>query len=457
MTPSEPDLERVRSAFGAAGQGHVFADFDRLPEAARARLFTEARAIDLGLLARLVRELKEDRPVATLDLERIEPAPYTPARGASGRPRRDPRSRAAGEDLLRSGKVAAMVVAGGQGSRLGFAGPKGCFPFGPVTGCSLFEWHAAKVRALRARFGGALPLLVMTSAANHAETVAFFERHRWFGLPASDVIVFSQGMLPAVDLGGRLVVSAPGELFLSPDGHGGSLLALRRSGALDEITRRGVEEIFYFQVDNPLVRVCDPTFVGQHRLRGSEMSSKVVMKRDASEKVGVFARAGRKTGVVEYSDLAPELATAVDEAGRLRFRAGNIAIHALSVAFVKRITEGGLQLPYHRAVKPHASGKVVKFETFVFDALPLAKRALIVETERAEEFSPIKNATGEDSVETAGRDVRRVFESWLAAAGLSAAPGAALEFRPDFALDQDEFVRRVKREKTLSSTRLLLE
>ncbi|MFG0319131.1 MAG: UTP--glucose-1-phosphate uridylyltransferase, partial [Planctomycetota bacterium JB042] len=329
----------------------------------------------------------------------------------------------------------------------------------------------SKVRAAAERYGARLPMLVMTSEANHDETVGFLERHGRFGLPEEDVFVFRQGMLPAVDAEGRLLLRAEGELFLSPDGHGGSLGALAREGLLDELERRGVEEIFYFQVDNPLVKVLDPAFLGHHRLGRAEASSKAVPKRDASEKVGVFAKAGRKLGIVEYSDLPDDLGRARDDEGELAYRAGNVAIHVFRTEFVRRLTEGGLRLPYPRARKAvscldpagdsAAPAEVtgVKFETFVFDALPEAKRSLVVEASRAEEFSPVKNASGDDSAATARRDMTLQFRSWLEAAGFELERGddVWIEISPHLALDRDELIRRLKKERVLSAGRLLIE
>ncbi len=457
---SREDL--IRRRFEEAAQGHVFRWFDELSETQQDAFLTQLESVDLALLGRLISDVQKDAPVASIDLERIEPAPYIPVVDRPGARRKANRAARVGEELLRAGKVAAFIVAGGQGSRLGYDGPKGCFEIGPSSGRTLFDWHFEKVVATRRRYAAEIAVLVMTSDANHAETEAYLSARDWYGLPKQDVILFRQGMLPAVDVRGRLILGRKDSLFMSPDGHGGSLAALVQSGALDQLESRGVEEIFYFQVDNPLARVLDPAFLGHHRIGRADVSSKMVLKRHASEKVGVFARAGRKLGVVEYSDLPDDLSAATDEAGNLVYRAGNIAIHALSAAFVRRLTAGGLRLPYHRANKEvpfvDDEGRVVeptdkngvKFETFVFDAIPLAKRSLIVEAERAHEFSPVKNRTGADSVETARADMSRFFRSWVEAAGFELEhEEPVLEISPLFALDAEEFVRRVRKEKRL--------
>jgi len=458
-------LERYR----AAGQGQVLCCLDQLDANRRTAFLDQLGAVDLDQLARFTAEMKAGRPVATLDLARLEPPRFIPLPATPGGVRKRNRAIRAGEELLRAGQAAALVVAGGQGTRLGHEGPKGTFPVGPVSGCSLFEWHLSKVLATRRRYGARIPILILTSRVNHEQTAAYLERHGWFGLPHEDVLLFQQGLLPAVDREGRLLLAAPDSLAWSPDGHGGSLSALHREGILDQLEARGILHLFYFQVDNPLVRVLEPEFLGHHLLAGSQMSSKFVSKRDASEKVGVFARAGRRLGVVEYSDLPDELATARDEQGELLYRAGNVAIHVLEVAFIRELTEGGLKLPIHcaskavpyldengRRVEPEGKN-CVKFETFVFDALPRARRTVVVEASRAEEFSPVKNATGVDSPETTRADLLRLFRGWIEAAGFEVgAEDAVLEISPLFAQDREEFQARVRKAGQICGERLYL-
>jgi UDP-N-acetylglucosamine/UDP-N-acetylgalactosamine diphosphorylase len=227
-------------------------------------------------------------------------------------------------------------------------------------------------------------------------------------------------------------------LFLSPNGHGGSLLALARSGALADARRRGVELLSYFQVDNPLAPPADELFLGLHLEAGAGMSSKVVAKRDASEKVGVIGCVDGATTCIEYSDLPADLREARDARGELLYGAGNIAMHALSVAFVEQLTAGGLRLPWHVARKSMSvweHGSVVqkqgaKFETFVFDALPKSPQSVTLEVSRAHEFSPVKNASGEDSPASCRADLCRLHADWIAARGLVLPPVNASGFHP---------------------------
>jgi UDP-N-acetylglucosamine/UDP-N-acetylgalactosamine diphosphorylase len=345
-----------------------------------------------------------------------------------------------------------VLLAGGQGTRLGFDGPKGLFPFAPITGRVLFAHHAAKIAALRERYAARLPWYVLTSPQNDAATRAAFAEAGHYGLPPDTVRFVVQGTLPAVDREtGDLLRSSPGHLALSPDGHGGLLAALSRSGALDEMDELGVRTIFTFQVDNPLLSVCRPEVLGHHRLAGADMSSVVVRKVGPQEKMGVIARVDDRTTVVEYSDLPDELAQQTDASGELVYWAGSIAVHGIELEFARRLTEGGLRLPFHRALKlvPHVADpdpgepNAVKFETFLFDALPFARTTVTVEVDRAEEFSPIKNAEGADSPETARRDLNRLYARWLTDAGVLVPVGpdgepVDIEIDPRFALDGEE-------------------
>lgn len=449
---SSPPHELLTRLQGA-NQAHVLHGWDTIPDADRARLAENLKAIDFT-------ELEALRAQATKPAEAvpagIEPVPITPAVFTE-------EETARGADALRRGEVAALLVAGGQGSRLGALQPKGMFPAGAVSGAPLYQIHAEKVLAIGRRYGAPVPFLVMTSPATDEPTRAFFADHKYFGLPASQVTFFQQGTMPAVCLHtGKLLLEAPGKLFLSPNGHGGTLTALADSGVLTDLRAKGVKHVFYFQVDNPLVKVCDPGFVGRHIATGSEASSKVVAKTDPAEKVGVLVSTGGRCSIIEYTLLPRPLAERREPGGELSFRAGSPAIHLFSVPFLDRVTRTAAgSLPYRTALKavshfdPRSGQTVdpvgkepnaVKFERFIFDALPHAERWLAVETPRAEEFAPIKNATGADSPETSRAALIALHTEWLNRAGIET-HGHPVEITPLFALDADELA-----EKILSST-----
>jgi UDP-N-acetylglucosamine/UDP-N-acetylgalactosamine diphosphorylase len=297
----------------------------------------------------------------------------------------------------------------------------------------------------------------MTSATNDAATREFFRKAEFFGLPEQDVVFFRQGMVPSMDFEGRLFLEAPDRIFENPDGHGGSLTALLDSGALDALERRGIDTVFYYQVDNPLVRMCDPVYLGFHEAAGAEASCKVVQKTDPMEGVGIVARANGRTGVVEYTELNDENRFARNTAEELVYWAGNIAIHLFATAFVRRVARDAERLlPYHASEKtiPHIDdeGRPVKpaqpngrkLERFVFDALPAAKGVCVVETDREGEFSPVKNAEGRDSPETARRGLTARYRAWLAAAGV-ALPGGDAAIEIDHSqIDGPDDTRRLR-------------
>ncbi len=444
----------LRARFCEAEQGHVFRFFDDLSAEQQATLLAQLRSIDLALVKRLIEtHLAVDKPP---HVPKLDPANVIPL-ASDDRARAEEReSRRVGEEALRAGRVAVLVVAGGQATRLGYDAPKGTFPIAPISGKSLFQLHAEKLKALSIRYGKPLPLLLLVSPDNHAPTRRFFEQHAWFGLAPADVVFFEQGMLPALDRDGRLLLAERGRIFLSPDGHGGVYRALAAAGQIEKLKKRGVDTIFYFQVDNPLVKVADPVFLGHHLRNDSEFSLKVVAKRDANEKVGVYAQVDGRPGIVEYSDLPEPQREARDAAGRLAYGAGSIAIHAFSLDFFARLGRGTLDLPHHLARKKvpfvDDTGDVVtptepngmKFESFVFDGLALAKKTLAMEVLRSEEFAPVKNKSGEDSAETSRAAQSALFRSWIAAAGLPIpSTGGAVEIGPLLALDAEELRERL--------------
>ena len=444
--------------YGRAGQGQVFRFWSQLSAAQKARLVEQANEIDLAEISRLNQTFLRSSSAVRIDLSGLEPAPYIALQGNGGDEVAWTEAKLAGQEALRAGKVAAFTVAGGQGTRLGFDGPKGTFPVTPVRKKPLFQVFAEKILMAQRLYGCEMMWFVMTSHSNHAQTVAFFEANNFFGLRAGQMHFFRQGRMPAVDFEGKILLESADSIALSPDGHGGSLRALVRSGAVEQMERAGVEVLSYFQVDNPLVHCIDAAFIGFHVLQGSEMSSRMVPKAFDKEKVGHFCMQNGRLVVVEYSDVPDELATLRDEKGNLVFLAGSIAIHLLATSFVRRLGEGdsGVVLPFHRADKkvPYAdaSGKTlkpekpngIKFEMFVFDALPFAQNPVVVETSRQDEFSPVKNAEGVDSPKTCRDDQMRLFARWMHANGIcvntkQGVPDIAIEVSPLFAIDEDTF------------------
>ena len=464
-----PDIKSVRSTLEAHGQGHLLRYYDDLAPPQAATLLDQIAAIDFERLRELIERYVRRSPAFSISGE-IQPPRIVPARCADEKTAAEHHAaRKRGRQLIAEGKVAAFVAAGGQGTRLGCEGPKGCFQATPITKKPLFQLFAEQIAAAAARCGRAIRWYVMTSPDNDVATRAFFRRHNYFGLAEEDLFFLVQGTMPAIGLDGKVLLAAKDTVSTSPNGHGGCLAAMRESGALRDMADHGVELISYFQVDNPLVRCIDPLFIGLHDLAGAQMSAKCLPKRDPFEKLGNFCVLDGKVTVIEYSDMPRELAMATTEDGRLRFGAGSIAIHILSRSFVRRLTTGGrCSLPIHRAEKKvpfvDAAGELVKpdkpnavkLEMFIFDAMPLAAKTVILETLRSEEFSPIKNADGQDSPATSLHDQVRRAAEWLEQAGIKVprdADGqvaAAIEISPLFASSAEELAEKVDRRLTIA-------
>ena len=318
-----------------------------------------------------------------------------------------------GEEMLAKGKVAAFTVAGGQGTRLGHNGPKGTFPCTPIKKHSLFQHFAENLSFFTKRYGKCPRWFIMTSQENHTQTRKYFEKNQFFGLDKNRVTFFQQGMMPAFSMDGKILLQEKNQLVMSPNGHGGSLKALVESGSIGLMEEEEIDCISYFQVDNPMVYCMDPTFIGLHKASGSEMSSKAVKKLSSEERVGTFVQTGESLQVMEYSDIPQKISREKQKNGSLRFGLGSIAIHMLERNFVNRVAGSektkSQGLKYHGAHKKvccldkkgsrvHPSKpNAIKAETFVFDALPLARDPLLVEINREEEFGPIKNPSGSDS------------------------------------------------------------
>lgn len=440
------------------GQEHLLSFWDDLNDAQRRSLVAEIEGIDFTLIDELFRKGVDRLAVKALATRAAPPPAFR-----LNAPRNRFTIAAAREravEALAAGQVAVMVVAGGQGSRLGFDHPKGMYPIGPVSGHSLFQIHLQKVVAVGRRYGARLPLYVMTSPATDGETRQYLAAHERFGLPEEDLFVFCQGTMPAVDATtGRVLLEQPGHVALSPDGHGGALRAFSESGAMDHARERGIRHLFYFQVDNPLVDICGLEFLGYHLLASSEFSSQVIAKQDPLERVGNVVQVDGRLHVIEYSDLPDEVAEQREADGTLTIWAGSIAVHAMDMDFLARTAHRADALPFHVAhkrvpyidergnrIEPGRDEKnAIKFERFIFDLLPAATGAIVVEVDPAKNFAPLKNAPGggSDTPEAVRAQMVALHTEWLRSAGAEVAEGVAVEISPLFALDAEEVAAKV--------------
>ncbi|TWU16747.1 UTP--glucose-1-phosphate uridylyltransferase [Allorhodopirellula heiligendammensis] len=453
MTTTRDELTAIVAPYD---QTHVLQYWDELDASSRDQLAAQIRAVDLAELARLVGG--DDQPTDYAEMARRATLPLAVSADGSGVPWSPAEARQRGEEALRAGEIAVILVAGGQGTRLGFDLPKGMFPIGPLSDRTLFQIFADRLIATGRRYDVAIPWYLMTSEATDAPTRAYFEEHGNFGLAADQVVIFKQGTMPAVDAQtGKLLLAEKDSLALSPDGHGGTLTALDRNGCLDRMQANGHRHLFYFQVDNPLVTLCDPEFIGHHLLSESEMTSQVIRKRYPSEKVGNVVEVDGRTHVIEYSDLPDQAAEMTDENGGLKLWAGSIAVHLFDVAFLDRERGSDSSLPFHRASKKVSylneaaqavqpeTPNATKFEKFIFDLLPAAERTIICEVEPGKAFAPVKNADGAeaDTPALARQAIVDLHRSWLAQAGAAVDDGVKVEINANFALDPDELRARI--------------
>jgi UDP-N-acetylglucosamine/UDP-N-acetylgalactosamine diphosphorylase len=445
-----------RDLLHAHGQGHLLRFWERLDLAERQGLLEEIAQIDFPLMARLIEQWVLNEPPAE-NFQNIKPVPVIPAEPVSAE------ARDAGEQALRDGRVGLFLVAGGQGTRLGFPGPKGMYPIGPVSKRTLFEFHADKIQNAQRRYNCRIPWYIMVSGTNEAATRRFFQEQDYFGLGAGNVKFVRQRMVPCVDAEGRFMLSAPGRVAMNPNGHGGCIPAMVETGVIADARERGVDILSYFQVDNWAIRLADPVFIGHHVLHGAEMSSKNHRKKEVREAVGVHCLCDGQYRVIEYSelDIYPQLLeTGAD--GRIVHAAGNPAIHILSVDFVERVYRHFEDFPWHRAHKKipyiNEDGALVepgkpnayKFETFIFDALRFVRHAPVcLEIMPAGEYTPIKQYEGANSVVAAWSAMREYWAGWFEAVGCNVPRNSdgkvaiPIEISPKFAFSKEEFVQKM--------------
>ena len=380
----------------------------------------------------------------------VAPPPLTPP---SNRPGNEEAANA-GWAAIQNGRLAIATVAGGQASRLGCSGPKGAFSIGPVAETTLFEILAGQIRRLGELANREIAWVIQTGPENHQETKHFFDRNNWFGLNPEKVYLACQGTLPALSPSGQLLLASPNRLLRSPDGHGGFYKALKNAGLFQTLKEQGADILFYCQIDNPLVRMGDPAFLGHHLLAQAKMSVKVVEKTEPGEKVGLIAVRNDQTCCLEYSDLSSDFQNQRDPDGALSYRAGNIAVHAFDLDFAQEMAEARLPLhPARKAVSAlNAAGEkveteAVKFETFVFDALPLAENVIVQMCDRDEEFAPVKNADGEDSPTSCKEALNLRARKWLSQAcpDIAIPSTQAIELAPGLSISSQDLASRAEK------------
>ncbi|KKA26188.1 hypothetical protein TD95_000078 [Thielaviopsis punctulata] len=436
----------LRESYEQAGQGQVYTFFDKLSAVEQETLEKQLAIFSPARINELATKALHPAPTAPTAAPTLEPLPESATASImDSAPADIDRWYKSGLGLIAANKVAVVLMAGGQGTRLGSSAPKGCFDIGLPSKKSLFQIQGERIRRveqLAATAAGksadavTVPWYVMTSGPTRGPTEAFFRENGFFGLKEGNVKTFEQGVLPCISNDGKILMESPGKVAVAPDGNGGIYAALVASGVLEDMKKRGIEHVHAYCVDNCLVKVADPVFIGFAAEKDVDIATKVVRKRAANESVGLILLKNGKPDVVEYSEIDEATATAVDpkQPGVLRFRAANIVNHYYSLRFLESIPEWGDKLPHHVARKkiPYvdlATGETVKptkpngvkLEQFVFDVFPMLAldKFACMEVRREDEFSPLKNArgTGEDDPDTSRADIMAQGRRWLEAAG----------------------------------------
>ena len=394
-------------------QEHLLNYFDKLSEEEKIELLDDILTIDFNQMEELYELTKKEESFKN---SKIEPIAYVEKAKLSKEERQ--KYTQIGEDIIRAGKYAVVTMAGGQGTRLGHDGPKGTFDIGLKSHKSIFEILCDKMKEARDTYHVDIPWYIMTSEENNEDTIHFFEDHQYFGYPKECVSFFVQGKLPMIDPEGKVLLTEKGTVKQAADGHGGVFESMRRNGIIYDMLSRGVEWTFIGLVDNVLAKLVDPILIGLTIDRKVLASGTSIVKRDPTERVGVYCKRDGKPGVVEYTEITKEMSEARDENGELYFGEANMLCNLFSIKVLDDIANN--KLPYHKAFKKaqyiDSKGNLIvpekpnayKFETFLFDAFESLDDMAILRVKREEEFAPVKNAEGSDSPETA----RKLYEDY---------------------------------------------
>ncbi|KZW00467.1 putative UDP-N-acetylglucosamine pyrophosphorylase [Exidia glandulosa HHB12029] len=463
------DIAALRKKYEHAGQGHLFAFWDKLSAQEKDELAEQLAALDVDRVNRIYHKaVSSDSPVEpSVPREPIAPLPddaFDSTLDAS--PEQIAQWRDTGLRAIARGEVGVLLMAGGQGTRLGSSAPKGCYDIGLPSHKSLFELQAQRIASLQRLAAqladgkpAVIPWYIMTSGPTRPETVAFFEKHQFFGLQPDNVIFFEQGTLPCLSMDGKILLETHSRVAVAPSGNGGLYAALREPlspshpthTVMSDLKDRKIQFLHTYGVDNCLVRVADPVFLGSCITKSCDCGAKVVRKTSPTESVGVVVCRGTssppKYEVVEYSEISSEDAHRKDakKPNELAFRAANIVNHFYATSFLSAEESFEDQMAFHIARKKipcidTASGEALKpskpngmkLELFVFDVFPFAQQFNCLEVAREDEFSPLKNApgTGSDDPETSRRDLLAQHKRWLVAAGAKVADGVEVEISP---------------------------
>ena len=410
-----PKIEELKNILKKYGQEHLLNHYETLDESHKQELLNQIESINFELVNSLYHNTKKEHkqgkdkitPIEYLDKNKL----YDDYQYYEN----------IGKKAIKEGKLAAVTMAGGQGTRLGHNGPKGTYDIGLDSHKSLFELLCDNLKEEGKKYNVTIPWFIMTSRENNKATIAFFEKHKYFGYQKDkNLFFFIQGELPMVDTEGKILIGEDGLIKQAADGHGGIYESLVKSGMTQKMKQMGIEWVFIGGIDNCLVKMVDPVLMGLAIDKAVTVACKSVVKANAQEKVGVFCKRNGKPSVIEYSEITEEMAEARDEKGELLYGESHILCNLFRVDVIERM--GDNPLPYHVAYKKATyldkdgnlvvpdSPNAYKFEAFLFDAFGEVDDMAILRVKREEEFAPVKNAdsAGVDCPSTA-RELYKKF------------------------------------------------
>lgn len=391
-------------AYGKAadfGQEHIFDGYEALNAEQKSVLCEQVLNANLELVQKLYNGGAASEP-STSEASSIEPANGIDKAKISETERQA--YIAEGLNAIKAGKVAAITLAGGQGTRLGHNGPKGTYDIGLESHRTLFQLQCDSLKRINDQAGGVIPWYIMTGGDNHEQTERYFKENGYLGYGKENIRLFMQGELPLIDAeNGKVVMKDSANLYCGPDGNGGVFAAVENSGVLADMKAKGVEWVFVCGIDNAAVKMADVLLCGMALRHGCMLANKSVAKASPDEKVGIFCYKDGKPSIIEYFETPEELRNALTEDGSLLYNDANIVAHFMSIDLLGSIASKGL--PYHTAVKKvkRADGTevtVYKYETFIFDAFSFSDNMIVLRVDR-DEFAPVKNKEGNDSPATA--------------------------------------------------------
>ena len=402
----ERTLEEAKSILKKYNQEHILNGYDNLDENKKQVLLNQIFDTDFELIKSLYANTKKQ-----LDNndDKIEPMDYMDKFKLNEKYKYYENI---GKDAIKQGKLAAVTMAGGQGTRLGHNGPKGTYDIGLDSHKSLFELLADALKEEGKKYDVTIPWFIMTSRENNAETVEFFDKHKYFGYQKDkNIFFFIQGELPMVDTEGKILIGEDGLIKKAADGHGGIYESLVKNGMTEKMRQLGVEWVFIGGVDNCLVKMVDPVLMGIAIYKKVTVACKSIVKANTHEKVGVFCKINGHPKIIEYAELPEKMAEEVDNNGELKYGESNIMCHLYTIEAIEKISKETLM--YHSAFKKNSyideTGKEIipeepnsyKFESFIFDAFEFFDEMALLRVKREDEFAPVKNREGSDSPKTA--------------------------------------------------------